>query len=201
MATRPFVLDIFSELQRADPADPSREHQVYFDALEQARLADQLGFGCWWTVEHHGATKFSYSSVPELMLGAIAQQTQNIHLGHSGVLAPFEINHPIRIAERAAFVDVLSGGRLELGLARSGGTEWEAFGVDPDQSRAQLRAALQMIPRMWTEDAFEWSDELISIPERNVLPKPVQDPHPPVCSQFSTSPKSQRSRVPQESTP
>ncbi len=177
---RGFQLDVFSELQRADPVDPSREHQVYFDAIEQAQLADELGFGCWWSVEHHGATRFSYSSVPEMMLGAIAQRTERLGLGHSGVLAPFNINHPIRVAERAAFLDVLSRGRLQLGLARSGGTEWDAFGVDPDASREQLRQALQMIPQMWTRDEFQWKSAEIEIPERNILPKPFQQPHPPL---------------------
>ena len=188
MDRKPLTLDIFSELQKAE-ADPHREHRVYFDGLEQAKLADGLGYGCWWTVEHHGATRFSYSSVPELMLGAIAQHTENIHLGNSGVLAPFAINHPVRVAERAAFIDVMSHGRMELGLARSGGTEWDAFGVDPDQSRAQLREALRMIPRMWTEDAFSWDSELVRIPERNVQPKPYQQPHPPLW-QTCTSPES-----------
>jgi alkanesulfonate monooxygenase SsuD/methylene tetrahydromethanopterin reductase-like flavin-dependent oxidoreductase (luciferase family) len=185
------TLDIFSELQRAAPPDPVREHQVYFDAVEQAKLADRMGFGCWWTVEHHGATEFSYSSVPEMMLGWLARETERIHLGHSGVLAPFSINHPTRVAERAAFVDVLSNGRLELGLARSGGTEWEAFGVDPDSSRAQLREALRVIPRMWTEDHFSWESETLRIPKRTVLPKPVQRPHPPLW-QTCTSPESFR---------
>ena len=188
---RPIQLDIFSELQRAEPADPTHEHQVYFDALEQARLADELGYGCWWTVEHHGATEFSYSSVPEMMLALIARETENIHLGNSGVLAPFKINHPIRVAERAAFIDVISHGRMELGLARSGGTEWDAFGIDPDTSRDQLREALQMIPQMWTQESFKWESDLISIPERNVLPKPVRDPHPPLW-QTCTSPESFR---------
>jgi alkanesulfonate monooxygenase SsuD/methylene tetrahydromethanopterin reductase-like flavin-dependent oxidoreductase (luciferase family) len=188
MSSRGFGLDLFSELQRAEP-NLSREHQVYFDAIEQATLADRMGFGCWWTVEHHGAPRFSYSAVPEMMLGAIAHHTENIHLGHSGVLAPFNINHPIRVAERAAFVDVMSRGRMELGLARSGGTEWDAFGVDPDQSRNQLREALQMIPRMWTEEDFEWNSPLLKIPKRNVLPKPFQDPHPPLW-QTCTSPES-----------
>ena len=66
-------LDIFSELQKAEPTNPVERHDVYFDALEQAKLADEMGFGCWWTVEHHGAPRFSYSSVPELMLAAIAR--------------------------------------------------------------------------------------------------------------------------------
>jgi alkanesulfonate monooxygenase SsuD/methylene tetrahydromethanopterin reductase-like flavin-dependent oxidoreductase (luciferase family) len=182
---------VFSELQRARRGDPLRERQVYFDAIEQARLADALGFGCWWTVEHHGATEFSYSSVPELMLAVLARETSRIHLGHSGVLAPFRINHPLRVAERAAFTDVLSGGRLELGLARSGGTEWDAFGVDPDRSRDELREALRMIPRMWTEERFSWKSDLIAIPERSVLPKPVREPHPPLW-QTCTSPESFR---------
>jgi alkanesulfonate monooxygenase SsuD/methylene tetrahydromethanopterin reductase-like flavin-dependent oxidoreductase (luciferase family) len=183
------VLDVFSELQRARRGDPVRERQVYFDAIEQARLADQLGYGCWWTVEHHGATEFSYSSVPELVLTVLARETERIHLGHSGVLAPFRINHPIRVAERAAFTDVISNGRMELGLARSGGTEWDAFGVDPDRSRAELREALTVIPRMWMQDSFSWKSDLLVIPERAVLPKPIQTPHPPLW-QTCTSPES-----------
>jgi alkanesulfonate monooxygenase SsuD/methylene tetrahydromethanopterin reductase-like flavin-dependent oxidoreductase (luciferase family) len=129
--------------------------------------------------------------VPELMLAVLARETTRIHLGHSGVLAPFRINHPLRVAERAAFTDVLSGGRLELGLARSGGTEWDAFGVDPDRSRDELREALRMIPRMWTEERFSWKSDLIAIPERSVLPKPVREPHPPLW-QTCTSPESFR---------
>lgn len=187
--TKPLTLDIFSELQRADPVNATKEQQVYFDALEQAKLADGLGYGCWWTVEHHGAIRFSYSAVPEMMLCAIAQNTERIHLGHAGVLAPFNINHPIRVAERTAFTDILSQGRMELGMARSGGTEWTAFGVDPDASREQLREALTMIPRMWTEEKFSWDSKYIQIPERNVLPKPFQDPHPPLW-QTCTSPES-----------
>ena len=187
--TKPLTLDIFSELQRADPVDATKEQQVFFDAIAQAKLADALGYGCWWTVEHHGAPRFSYSAAPEMMLCAIAQHTERIHLGHSGVLAPFNINHPIRVAERVALVDILSKGRMELGMARSGGTEWTAFGVDPDASREQLREALTMIPRMWTEEKFSWSSPWLEIPERNVLPKPYQDPHPPLW-QTSTSPES-----------
>ncbi len=189
------ILDIFSELQRARPqgTPPSRafEQQVYQNAIEQARLADELGFGCWWTVEHHGADQFSYSSSPEMMLAVLSQHTERIRLGHSGVLAPFSINHPLRVAERAAFLDQMSGGRLELGLARSGGTEWETFEVDPETSREQLREALHMVPKMWTEEAFEWKSDFATIPPRNVVPKPIQEPHPPLW-QTSTSPDSFR---------
>ena len=183
------ILDIFSELQRARPWGPDHEGQVYRDAIEQAKLADELGFGCWWTVEHHGATEFSYSSAPEMMLAVLSQHTERIRLGHSGVLAPFHINHPLRVAERAAFLDQLSNGRLELGLARSGGTEWETFEIDPEKAGDQLYEALHMIPRMWSQNSFKWESEFARIPERDVVPKPVQEPHPPLW-QTSTSPGS-----------
>ena len=113
------ILDLFSELQKAE-ADWRGDHEqaVFDEAIEQARLADELGFGCWWTVEHHGATEFSYSSSPELVVTALAQHTKQLRFGHSGILAPFAINHPMRVAERAAVMDRLSGGRLELGLAQ-----------------------------------------------------------------------------------
>lgn len=174
------ILDIFSELQR--PAARSRgfERDLFADALLQAKLADEMGFGCWWAVEHHGSPDFSYSSAPDLMLSVISQHTQRMRIGHSGVLAPFAINHPMRVAERAAFLDNLSGGRLELGLARSVPHEWETFGADPDATREEIMETLRMLPRMWEEGPFRWDSEHIQIPEREVVPKPLQDPHPPL---------------------
>ncbi|MFI5316534.1 MAG: LLM class flavin-dependent oxidoreductase [Myxococcota bacterium] len=172
--------DVFCEIQKAKPWAANHERELFRETLEQAVLADELGFRCWWEVEHHGAVEFSWSSAPELFLAYLSQHTRRMHLGHAGVLAPFRINHPLRVAERAALLDVISGGRLELGLARSGGNEWDTFHVDPATSRAQLVEAMRMIPRMWSEDAFSWKSELIEIPERNVIPKPVQSPHPPL---------------------
>jgi len=174
------ILDVFSELQRADSSGHGFEQQLYLDAIEQAKLADRAGFGIWWAVEHHGYPPFSYSSAPEMMLTAIAQHTERIRLGHSGVLGPFAINHPMRIAERAAFLDNLSDGRLELGIARSVPTEWETFGSDPDATRAEVAETLRMIPQMWSQDVFEWQSELITIPPRQIVPKPLQRPHPPL---------------------
>jgi len=170
--------DVFCEIQKARPFAPDHERALFADTLAQAVLADELGFGCWWEVEHHGAVEFSWSSAPEVFLTALSQHTRRLHLGHAGVLAPFRINHPLRVAERAALLDVLSNGRLELGLARSGGNEWDTFHVDPATSRAELVEAMRMIPQMWTQDSFEWNSPLMNIPRRNVIPKPVQKPHP-----------------------
>jgi len=183
------ILDIFSEMQTARSAAELDAAVVLNDMVEQARLADEVGFGCWWAVEHHTAPAFSVSTAPEMMLAVLAQHTERLRLGTAGILAPFAIHHPIRIAERAAWVDVMSGGRLELGLARSGGAEWETFGTDPDRTKAEMQEALRMIPKMWTEDAFKWESELIRVPERQILPKPLQRPHPRIW-QTVTGPES-----------
>ena len=175
------ILDIFSELQRPGlPPGGRQEGQVFQDAIEQARLADAMGYGCWWQVEHHGSPTFSYSATPDMFLAILSQHTERIRLGHSGVLAPFAINNPLRVAERAAFVDVMSGGRLELGLARSVPMEWSTFGVDPDATKAQVTELLKMLPRMWSEAPFAWQSEHFEMPERQIVPKPVARPHPPL---------------------
>jgi len=174
------ILDIFSELQTACPPHETDARALYEQAIEQAMLADQLGYGCWWAVEHHTSPEFSWSSAPELILTAIARHTRRIRLGTSGILSPFRINHPVRVAERAALVDVLSNGRLEFGLARSGGAEWETFDVDGDATREELREALHVVPRIWTGHSFKWDSPRLRIPERNFVPKPIQKPHPPL---------------------
>jgi alkanesulfonate monooxygenase SsuD/methylene tetrahydromethanopterin reductase-like flavin-dependent oxidoreductase (luciferase family) len=183
--------DIFCEIQTAKPWPPEHERVILTDTLEQARAADRAGFEVWWQVEHHGAPEFSYSSAPEVVLTAIAMATKRMHVGHAGALAPFKINGPMRVAERAATLDILSGGRFELGLAKSGGKEWETFGVNPETARSELHEALRMIPKMWTDPNFSWKSDIIDIPERDVVPKPFQKPHPRLW-QTSSSPDSFR---------
>lgn len=170
--------DIFCEIQRSKPFDEKFEQRLFKDTLQLAREADAVGFDTWWQVEHHASPEFSYSAAPEIVLTAIAQATNHIHVGHAGVLAPFNINNPLRVAERAATIDILSDGRFELGLAKSGGKEWETFGVIPETARDQVCEAFRMIPQMWRNEPFSWDTEHFSMPERDVLPKPVQKPHP-----------------------
>ena len=183
--------DIFCEIQRAGTATPEQERALFADTIEEARAADGAGFATWWQVEHHGAPEFSYSAAPEVILAFIIANTQRMHVGHAGVLAPFRINGPLRVAERGATLDVLSGGRFELGLAKSGGKEWETFGVDPDTAREELREAIQMIPQIWTEKNFSWNSKLYQMPEREIVPRPLQKPHPRIW-QTASSPDSFR---------
>jgi alkanesulfonate monooxygenase SsuD/methylene tetrahydromethanopterin reductase-like flavin-dependent oxidoreductase (luciferase family) len=173
------ILDIFCEIQRAEPKW-SRDHErdLIHDTVELAKAAEAAGFDTWWQVEHHGAQEFSMSSSPELMLSLIAQNTSTLRVGHAGVLSPFGINHPLKVAERAAWMDIISNGRLELGLARSSGSEWENFGIDGTASRPQTEELFRMLPHMWNDEPFSWDSELITVPELNVIPKPLQRPHP-----------------------
>ncbi len=144
------------------------------------------GYDTWWMVEHHCTPEFSYCCTPELMNAVLTQRTERIHLGHSGVLSPFKINHPLRVAERAAVLDVLSGGRAEIALARSGGAEWDTFGIDPETTLDELDEAYKICVKAWTEDEFSWDSPYVTIPPRTLVPKPLQDPHPRLWQTVST---------------
>ncbi len=172
-------IDVFCEMMKPQTSfGDDQEHTLIAETLEQAKLADALGYGCWWQVEHHAAPQFSYSSAPEIILTAIACNTQRIRLGHAAVLAPFQINHPMRIAERAAFLDHICNGRLELGLARGTIPEWRIFGLNPNETRRQLQQTFEMLPKMWTEEQFSWKSPEFTIENRCIVPKPYQKPHP-----------------------
>ena len=172
---------IFFELSVPRPFLPSNERLVYENALEQVRLADELGFSTAWAVEHHFLEEYSHCSAPELFLTACAMQTRNIRVGHGAVVCVPEMNHPIRVAERAAVLDLLSGGRLEFGTARSSTwTELAGFQVDPDHTKKTWDEFVRAIPKMWTEARYAHDGVCFSMPERAVLPKPLQRPHPPM---------------------
>jgi alkanesulfonate monooxygenase SsuD/methylene tetrahydromethanopterin reductase-like flavin-dependent oxidoreductase (luciferase family) len=173
-------IDLFNEIQNRQPWPEGNERLRFRQAIEQAILADELGYGCWWQVEHHGAGEFSLSSAPELLLAAISQRTSRIRLGHSAVLAPSAFNNPIRVAERAATLDNLSDGRVELGLTRSTIPEWRLFGIDPETVRPETQHAFETVPKLWSSELFNGV---------SIVPKPVQQPHPPLW-QAAASPSS-----------
>jgi alkanesulfonate monooxygenase SsuD/methylene tetrahydromethanopterin reductase-like flavin-dependent oxidoreductase (luciferase family) len=172
---------IFFEMSTPRPFADGVERQVYDNALEQARLADELGFDWVWAVEHHFLEEYSHCSGPEVVLAAIAAQTSRIRVGHGAVVCVPEMNHPIRVAERAAVLDIISGGRLEVGTARSSTwTELGGFEADPDDTKKTWDEYVRVLPRMWGPEPFSYEGLSFSMPERNVLPKPLQRPHPPL---------------------
>ena len=170
---------LFYELIALRPHDEAAVRRAYQEALEQVTYAEQMGFEYVWETEHHFTEKFSYSSAPELFLTAVSQRTSRIRLGHGVVL--LTMNHPVRAAERAAVLDILSNGRLEFGTGRgTSEAELGGFNIDPEVSRDMWEEAVHAIPRMWTQDSFEHHGRFWDIPPRNVIPKPVQKPHPPM---------------------
>ncbi|MEZ4290047.1 MAG: LLM class flavin-dependent oxidoreductase [Myxococcota bacterium] len=172
---------IFHELATPRPFTAENERKVLMNALEQVRVADEVGFDTVWAVEHHFLEGYSHSSAPELFLTACAMQTERIRIGHGAVVCVREMNHPIRVAERAATLDLLSGGRLEFGTARSSTwTELGGFEADPDRTKQDWDEFVRAIPGMWTQERFSWQGSCFSMPERAVLPKPLQKPHPPM---------------------
>ena len=176
---------LFFEMQIAN-ATRAAEAQLFRDCLEQAVLADALGYHCIWEVEHHGLYEYSHSSAPEIFLSFVAASTKRIRVGHGCTLLPYRFNHPIRIAERIATLDILSGGRVNWGTARSGSrVEREAFEVDVSTLWDQWLEALDIIPRMWSCEPFSYKGRFFDIPPTYIVPHPVQTPHPPMFAACS----------------
>ncbi|MGG2460819.1 LLM class flavin-dependent oxidoreductase [Streptomyces sp. RGM 3693] len=176
------------EAQLADPT-PERERQVIHDCVEQAVYAEEMGFDRIWAVEHHSLTQYAHMSASEIFLTWVAARTSRIRIGHGVVTMPFGYQHPVRVAERAAMLDVLSGGRVDIGAGR-GATQQEMsmYGVRPEDTYPQMEEALQIFSNAWREETFEWHGTL-DIGPGAILPRPVQGPHPPLfmaCSKHDT---------------
>ena len=171
---------LFYEMQISQPTRAS-EAQLFHDCVTQVVRADQLGYHAVWAVEHHGLREYSHCSAPETFLAYVAGQTERVRLGHGITLTPYRYNHPIRIAERIATLDILSRGRVNWGSGKSSSaTEQLAFQSDVGSLHEQWLEALDMIPRMWRDEVFEYRGRFFDIPPTQVVPRPVQSPHPPI---------------------
>ncbi len=182
---------IFYEHQIGRPWDDTTEHQLIQNALEQVEFADSLGIQYVWEVEHHFLEEYSHSSAPEVFLAACSQRTKNIRLGHGIILTAPQFNHPARTAERVSMLDLVSNGRVDFGSGESSSeAELGGFGVDPLRKRDAWLEGLQTALRCMVETPFTGVDgEFVKMPPRNVVPKPVQKPHPPLwvaCSRRDT---------------
>ena len=179
---------IFYEHQLPRPWTETSEYELFHQSLEQIELADRLGFDYAWEVEHHFLEEYSHSSAPEVFLAAASQRTKNIRLGHG--IVQLTTNHPARVAERVSTLDLLSHGRVELGIGEgSSVTELHPFDRRFRDKRAVWEDAVRCILPMFQKEGWEYHGEYFDFPLRNVVPKPRQKPHPPLwvaCSQFET---------------
>jgi alkanesulfonate monooxygenase SsuD/methylene tetrahydromethanopterin reductase-like flavin-dependent oxidoreductase (luciferase family) len=161
--------------------EPREEARIVRHTVDQIVHADRHGWDYVWLTEHHFLGGFSHMSAPEVIFGAAAYQTSHIRFGFGLALTPPAYNHPVRIAERAAMLDCLSNGRVDIGSGRSTTpSELYGFGLDPEKSRAQWLEGLEAVAHLLGEENVEVDGEFVKMPPRTVVPRPVQQPHPPL---------------------
>jgi alkanesulfonate monooxygenase SsuD/methylene tetrahydromethanopterin reductase-like flavin-dependent oxidoreductase (luciferase family) len=182
---------IFYEHQLPRPWREGDEERLFHEALDQVELADRIGIDYAWEVEHHFLEEYSHSSAPEVFLAACSQRTKRIRLGHGIVLMPPGYNHPARVAERIATLDLVSHGRVDFGTGESSAAlELGGYRVDVEKKRDMWREAVEQCANMMVMDPYPgFQGKYFSMPARNVVPKPVQKPHPPLwvaCSNRET---------------
>jgi natural product biosynthesis luciferase-like monooxygenase protein len=167
---------LFYQLPCATTQDAATRYQ---ETIEQIVYAEELGFDTAWLAELHFNPLFSIMPAPMLVAAALAQRTTRIRLGTAVLLLPLQ--HPVRTAEEAAVVDLLSQGRLELGVGRGMiAIHFQGFNVPREESRERFEEALMIITQAWTRETFQFDGKYYHVPETAVVPKPVQKPHPPL---------------------
>jgi alkanesulfonate monooxygenase SsuD/methylene tetrahydromethanopterin reductase-like flavin-dependent oxidoreductase (luciferase family) len=182
---------VFYELQLPKPWDEGAELRLVQEAIEQVVLADRLGIDHAWAVEHHFLDEYSHCSASEVFLSALAAKTERIRVGFGIRQVIPRYNHPARTAEAVGMLDLVSAGRAELGVGESATRmELRGFNISAREKRAMALEAAEQIANMMAMDPYPgYEGQYFSMPCRNVLPKPVQKPHPPMwmaCTNRST---------------
>ena len=172
---------LFYQIQVPKPWDEQSEARRIWEALDQIAFAEEIGYDSVWFSEHHFRPVWSHNSAPDLTLAAVTQRTSRIRMGIGVVLAP--IHHPLHTAARMATLDILSKGRVDVGLGRTGYPyQLTPYGTTLEDTRGMWEEFAQVLPRIWTEEEVSHDGEYFHIPPRQVLPKPLQKPHPPLWS-------------------
>jgi alkanesulfonate monooxygenase SsuD/methylene tetrahydromethanopterin reductase-like flavin-dependent oxidoreductase (luciferase family) len=161
---------------------PGHTHaQRYRELIDEVLLAEQVGFDAFGTSEQHLAIGTATTSAPEVIFPYLMALTSRIQFIHLITLLPTRINHAIRVAERLATEDILSNGRVALGVGRGNTTlALHAFEVDPAESKAQQIEGIEVIRRALYHDVFSFVGEHYKIPPRSLVPRHVQQPYPPI---------------------
>ena len=156
-------------------------------AADEAALAEELGFASAWIAEHH-FTRYGVGSSALVIAAYIAGQTKKIRLG-TGVLIP-TLHNPIRLAEDAATMDAISGGRLDVGFGRGVyGYEYSGFGVDPATSQEHFQESVNVIQGLWTNQEYSHDGDFYNLNKISLAPPPLQSPHPPIYIAATRTPE------------
>jgi alkanesulfonate monooxygenase SsuD/methylene tetrahydromethanopterin reductase-like flavin-dependent oxidoreductase (luciferase family) len=162
--------------------NPNAEHDRLMSEVGLCETADAHNWKYAWFTEHHFLKEYSHISASETLMAWVLARTQRIHVASGIINVTPPVNHPARVAERVAMMDLVSNGRFEFGTGRgSSTTEMGGFGItDPEETREMYDEAVREIVRMWRDEPYAYAGKYFSMPERNVLPKPYVKPHPPM---------------------
>lgn len=153
--------------------------QYFRDFLEITQRAEELGFDSVWVSEHHFTRYGGILPRPQVLLAAMAERTRRIRLGTAVSLVPFD--NPIRAAEDFALLDVLSGGRLDLGVGRGlFPFEYDGIGVPQDEGRQRMEEGVEVILGAWQQERLTFAGQFTNVTNLTILPRPIQKPHPPL---------------------
>ena len=172
---------LFYQIQVPKPWGEESTAKRIWEALDQIVYAEEMGYESVWFSEHHFRPVWSHNSAPDLTLAAVTQRTSRIRMGIGVVLAP--IHHPLHTAARMATLDILSKGRVDVGLGRTGYPyQLTPYGSDLEDTRVMWEEFAEVLPKAWTQEVTSHDGQYFKIPPREVLPKPLQKPHPPLWS-------------------
>jgi alkanesulfonate monooxygenase SsuD/methylene tetrahydromethanopterin reductase-like flavin-dependent oxidoreductase (luciferase family) len=165
----------FSHLPWPEGQEPT---QVYQDTTEQIQYAEELGFSSAWLAEHH-FSRYGLGSSQLILAAKIAGQTKRIRFGTAVLVPP--LHHPIRLAEDIAMLDQVSGGRVEIGVGRgSAGYEYAGYNLSREESQARYQETIKIVLGLWTTPDFSYSGQFYNFQHVNLVPPPLQKPHPPL---------------------
>jgi alkanesulfonate monooxygenase SsuD/methylene tetrahydromethanopterin reductase-like flavin-dependent oxidoreductase (luciferase family) len=171
----------FGLLQESETELGSTHYFRYRELVREVQRAEEMGFDYWGTSEQHFVSPLATVTAPEVLYGAIAAQTHTIKIRHMVTLLPFNFNHPLRVAERMATLDVVSAGRAQLGCGRANHLwQLDAFQIKATETRPQMLEAMEVIEKALRLPEFEHHGALLDIPKRRLSPRPVQHPRPPM---------------------
>ena len=166
---------LFSHLPWPEGTTPS---QVIHEATEQLCLAEETGYYSSWFAEHH-FSRYGIGSSSLVVLSNLAAQTKTIRLGTAVLVPP--LHHPVHLAEDAATLDVVSGGRLDVGFGRgTANYEYTGYNVDPSESQERFQETISIVEGLWTTPDFNYEGKYFNVNQANLVPPPVQEPHPPI---------------------
>ena len=166
---------LFSHVPWPEDVAPS---QVVDNITEEFVVGEELGFDSGWLAEHH-FSRYGLGSASLMLLANIAARTKKLRLGTAVIIPP--LHHPVRLAEDTATLDLLSAGRLDAGFGRGqGGYEYAGYSVNHDESQLRFQESIQIIEGLWTTRNFSYEGKHFQVQNANLVPPPVQQPHPPM---------------------